>query len=59
MRMMQFLKITPLRTFPMAALIPPERIGIREHFAQRYPPRAEEILVPRITHEAKINGGAA
>jgi hypothetical protein len=59
MRMMQFLKITPLRTFPMAALMRPERMGILEHFAQRYPPRVEKILIPRITRAAKRNGGAA
>jgi hypothetical protein len=35
---------------------PPERIGIREQFAQPYPPRAEKV--PRITHVAKRNGRA-
>jgi hypothetical protein len=39
---MQFLKITPLRTFPITALMRPERIVIREHFAQRYPPHGKD-----------------
>src|SRR5271165_1825708 len=60
MRIMQLVKITPLQILAMAALMRPERKGIREHFAQLYPPRAEKIfLVPRITHAARRTGGAA
>jgi hypothetical protein len=42
--MMQFPKITPLRTFRIAALMRTQRTGIREHFAHRHPPREEKIL---------------